>query len=89
MSKQDKNVIPAASVAPFPALVIRVPNASAKSPARPGCMVAQRHAILLTLDGQTVRDYYKACKDAGIPCTANNPRSAHDKGLIQLVAPKS
>jgi hypothetical protein len=52
-------------------------------------MVAQRHAILLTLDGQTVRDYYKACKDAGIPCTANNPRTAHAKGLIQLVAPKA
>ena len=89
MTKQDKNPIPSASVSPFTALVIRVPNASAKSPARPGCMVAQRHAILLTLEGKTVRDYYKACKDAGIPCTANNPRAEHDKGLIQLVAPKS
>ena len=89
MSANNKNPIPSASVSPFPALVISVPNPSVESPARKGTAVRERHAILLTLDGATVSTYYKACKEAGVPCTANNPRNAHDKGLIILTAPKS
>tara|TARA_R110002051_G_C8501613_1_gene464855 strand:+ start:210 stop:512 length:303 start_codon:yes stop_codon:yes gene_type:complete len=72
---------------PFTTLLIKVANPSATPSARPGSKIFKRQAILLTLDGSTVRDYYKACSDAGIPCTANNPRNAHSKGLIELVAP--
>lgn len=71
----------------FTTLVIKVPNNMATPLARPGSKIYKRQAILLTLDGGTVKDYYKACSDAGVPCTANNPRNAHAKGLIQLVAP--
>ena len=72
---------------PFPTLVIKVPNVKATPTARPGSKIFKRQAILLTLDGATVRDYYRACSESGVPCTANNPRNAHAKGLIQLVAP--
>lgn len=44
--------------------------------------------ILLTMDGKTVSEYYKACRDAGLPCAANNPRDAVTKKLIELNAPK-
>lgn len=89
MTKQDKNPIPSAEVSPFVALVIRVPDPKAEIPARKGSQRAKRWQILLGMDGQTVRDYYKACKDAGTPCTANNPRDAHAKGLVNLTAPKT
>lgn len=85
MSKQDLNPIPTG--VPFTTLLIKVPNAKATPLARPGSKIYKRQAILLNLDGGTVKDYYKACSDAGVPCTANNPRNAHAKGLIQLVAP--
>ena len=73
----------------FTDMVIGVPDKKVKSFARPGSAVSKRHAILLTLDGKTVSDYYKSCRDAGIPCTANNPRKAADKGLITLTEPTS
>ena len=73
----------------FSDMVIGVPDNKAKSFARPGSQVDQRHAILLTLDGKTVKDYYKSTRDAGVPCTANNPRKAAAKGLITLTEPKS
>lgn len=44
--------------------------------------------ILMNMDGSTVSEYYKACREAGIPCTANNPRDAVTKKLIELNAPK-
>lgn len=73
----------------FTAQVIKVANKKATIPARPGSKIFKRWTILLTLDGKTVKDYYAACRDAGIPCTANNPRNAATKGLIELVAPKA
>ena len=85
MSQVNVNAIPT-SVA-FPQLVINVPNAKATPLARPGSKIYKRQAILLGLHGSTVREYYKACSAAGVPCTANNPRNAHNKGLIVLVAP--
>ena len=48
----------------------------------------KRWSILLKMDGSTVSEYYKACREAGIPCTANNPRDAVTKKLIELNAPK-
>ncbi len=71
----------------FPAQVIRVKNAKASLPARPGSLRFKRWSILLTMNGKTVSDYYRACRDAGMPCTANNPRDAVTKGLIELAAP--
>jgi|TARA_R110000824_G_scaffold64402_6_gene168274 hypothetical protein len=68
--------------------VITVPNKAAKIPARKGSARARRWAILLTLSGQTVGAYYKACRDAGIPCTKNNPLRARDMGLVTLAPPK-
>ena len=72
----------------FTAQVIKVSNKKATIPARPGSKIFKRYTILLTLDGKTVADYYGACRDAGVPCTANNPRNAVTKGLIELVVPK-
>tara|TARA_R110000824_G_scaffold190187_1_gene371602 strand:- start:264 stop:521 length:258 start_codon:yes stop_codon:yes gene_type:complete len=72
---------------PLPQLVINVPNATATPPARPGCMRYQRWQLLAKLQGSTVSQYYAACKKAGIPCTANNPRAAHAKGFVILTAP--
>ena len=68
--------------------VITVPNAKAKIPARKGSARARRWAILLTLNGQSVAAYYKACREAGIPCTKNNPLRARDLGLVTLAPPK-
>ena len=81
------NTINAIPAGPFPALVIKVPNTTATPPARPGSLRFKRWTLLLGMDGQTVSAYYKACRDAGLPCTANNPRDAHTKGLIQLTMP--
>tara|TARA_R110000824_G_scaffold190187_1_gene371603 strand:- start:840 stop:1118 length:279 start_codon:yes stop_codon:yes gene_type:complete len=72
----------------FTALIVKVPDPKATPPARPGCARYQRWQILATMDGSTVSDYYKACKDAGLACTANNPRDAHAKGFIVLTAVK-
>lgn len=54
------------------------------NPARPRTMRHERFNILATLDGKTVEDYYQACRDAGIPCSKNNPVQAVDKGFITL-----
>lgn len=71
----------------FTAMIIKVVNPNAKIPARPNSKRYHRWKILLTLDGQTISDYYAACRQAEIPCTKNNPERAVAKGLIQLVAP--
>jgi len=78
---------PVPDVAPFPSLVIRVPDVNADPPARLGTDRYERFKILKTLNGKTIRDYYKACREAGIPCQKNNPILAHQKGFIVLIAP--
>lgn len=76
--------------APFPLHVITVPN---KDPAvlvgkvRPKSSRMKRWTILLSCDGETVSSYYKKCRDAGIPCTANNPRLAVTKGIVKINPP--
>ena len=88
MTDTNKTTVAAIpSGAPFAKLVIKVPNAKATPPARPGSLRFKRWAILLGMSGQTVSQYYKACREAGMPCTANNPRDAHAKGLINLTMP--
>lgn len=74
----------------FPAMVIGVSKKKIELGkfARPGCLRFKRWQILLTMDGKTVSDYYRACREAGIPCTANNPRDAAKKELITLSAPQ-
>jgi len=71
----------------FPAQIIRVKNAKATIPARPKSQRYRRWAILLGMDGKTVSEYYKACREAGVPCTKNNPVMAMAKGLITLDPP--
>lgn len=76
---------------PFPAQIITVvdPKVNLSTKARTGSLRHKRWAILLKMGNKTVSDYYAACRDAGIPCTANNPRDAVKKGIITLSAPKS
>jgi len=57
---------------------------AAANPARPRTARHARFAILSTLNGKTVADYYKACREAGIPCSKNNPILAMQKGFITL-----
>jgi hypothetical protein len=74
----------------FTSMVITVPNKEARIPARPGCARAKRWQLLVSkCNGKTVGDYYTLCREAGIPCTRNNPERAVEKGLITLAAPKS
>lgn len=73
----------------FPSMIIKVVDKKATLPARKGSLRAKRWGLLLTMDGKSITDYYKSCRDAGCPCTANNPRDAVAKGLITLVEPKS
>jgi len=56
---------------------------------RPGTLRMRRWNILVGMDGQTLRSYYKACKEDGVPCTANNPRDAVKHEIISLVAPSA
>ena len=74
----------------YTAQVIKVTKGtSLAGKVRPGSLRAKRWQILQTMDGKTVSDYYAACRKAGIPCTANNPRDAVKKDIITLTAPKS
>ncbi len=74
--------------APFTSLIINVPDENASPPARSGSDRYKRFCILKTLNGRTIRAYYKACRDAGVPCQKNNPILAHEKGFIILTSPK-
>ena len=56
------------------------------NPARPRTVRFDRYALLADMDGKTVEDYYAACRDAGIPCSKNNPVNAVAKGFITLTA---
>ena len=76
----------ATSTAPLPQWVIAVPNPQATNPAKG--KRGERWALLLTMNGKTVGDYYAACRSAPCGgCTANNPLSAHGHGLIVLTPP--
>jgi len=68
--------------------VIHVPDPKKTPPARPTSARFKRWKILLGMDGSTVSDYYAKCKEAGIPCTRNNPELAVQKGLVTLEPPK-
>jgi transcriptional regulator with XRE-family HTH domain len=83
----DEDTTPVPKNTPFPSLKIRVPDENAVPPARSGTDRYKRFKILRTLNGKTVRDYYKACREAGIPCQKNNPVLAHKKGFIILTSP--
>jgi hypothetical protein len=85
MAKQTEKEVP------FPAQVIKVvdPKVNLSTKARAGSLRNKRWAILMQMNGKTVSDYYAACRKAEMPCTANNPRDAVEKGLITLSAPKS
>jgi|TARA_Y100000310_G_scaffold330444_1_gene402073 hypothetical protein len=45
----------------------------------------QRWHILVSMDGKTIADYYKAAREAGVPVSANNPIRAASLGIIGLV----
>jgi len=83
----DEGPPPIPNDKPFPSLIIRVPDKNAVPPARSGTKRYRRFQILRTLNGKTVHDYYRACKEAGIPCQSNNPKIAHQKGFIVLSSP--
>ena len=85
MAKQTEKEVP------FPAQVIKVvdPKINLSTKARAGSLRNKRWAILMQMNGKTVSDYYSQCREAGMPCTANNPRDAVENWLITFSAPKS
>jgi hypothetical protein len=56
-------------------------------PARAGSKRSKRWLLLVTLNGQTVAQYYAAARNAGLACSANNPIMAMQKGLVTLTQP--
>jgi hypothetical protein len=68
--------------------VISVPNVKAEIPARADSYRAKRWKILVGMSGKTIGDYYKAARDAGIPCSKNNPILAAEKGLVVIKTPE-
>lgn len=64
------------------AVINVIPGAA--NPSRPRTTRHARYEILRNLDGQTVSDYYRACREQGVPCNMKSPRIAQQKGFITL-----
>jgi len=97
-SKKEPNMAQKDEVK-FQNLVIKVtnPDINLSAVTKFNCDRYKRWTILLKMDGKTVSEYYKACRDAGLKCAANNPRDASSKEVmakkgsspfIELNAPK-
>jgi|TARA_R110002153_G_scaffold83732_3_gene210285 hypothetical protein len=90
---KEKAVKVEAKTVPFPSMVIGVKDKAAATKllatkVRPGTLRMRRWNILVGMDGKTVSEYFKACKEDGVPCTANNPRDAAKFEIVTLTAPK-